>query len=189
MLLVLLALLVAAAVADIAVESAFADGTSLVGAGQDLATGLEPEIVILAIAGASAIAGILLTAAVARRRRRGGSADVVDRKEEISQAEASLEARRLMLDGRLDELQRNHDELLAKRDELLAEVERLRIRHDELGTLVRERHRELATARRELADLTVARSSSVDTTSDDLTVVPDVVMPDVAENGSEPPRH
>ena len=182
MLLVLLALLLAAAVADVAVESALGDGTSLIGAGQELATGLDPEIVILSIAGASALAGMLFAGAIARRRTRGGSVDVVGRKEEISQAEASLEARRLMLDGRLDELQRNHDELLAKRDELLVEVERLRARHEELDQQVRERHRELATARRELADTTVARSSTVET-SDDLTVVPDVV------DHVEPPRH
>ncbi|HSL11737.1 MAG TPA: hypothetical protein VLA82_10535 [Actinomycetota bacterium] len=181
MLLVLLALLVVAAVADVAVESAFADGTSIVAAGQELAAGLEPEIVILSIAGASALAGILLAATIARRRRRDRSVDVVGRKEEISRAEASLEARRLMLDGRLDELQRNHDDLLARRDDLLTEVERLRHRREELADEVRDRHRELAVARRELADPSAGTSAG---TPDRLTVVPDV-----AERGSEPPRH
>jgi chromosome segregation ATPase len=178
--LVLLALLLSAVVADVAIESAFADGTSIVAAGQDLATGLDPDVVILSIAGAAALAAVLLTGAIGRSRRRRSGASLGERREEISQAAASLEARRLMIEGRLDELQRNHDELLQKRDELLSEVERLRVRHDELEVSVRERHREIAAARRELGDLTVARVTG-EPASGDLTVVPDVET-------SEPPR-
>jgi predicted nuclease with TOPRIM domain len=185
MFLVILALLLVAVVADVAVESALADGTSLVAAGQDLVTGLEPELVTLSIAAAAAVAGALLASAIGRVRRRRRGVHLTERREEISQAEASLEARRQMIESRLDELQRNHDEVLVKRDELLSEVERLRVRHDELEERVRERHREIATARRELADIRVA--STTDATSgepaDDLTVVPDV-----AEQASEPPR-
>jgi hypothetical protein len=185
---VLLALVASAVVADVAIESAFADGTSIVAVGQDLVTGLDPEIVILSIAAAAALAAVLLTSAIGRARRRNRGGGLVERKEEISQAAASLEARRLMIEGRLDDLQRNHDELLAKRDELLTDVERLRGRHDELEHDVRERHREIATARRELGDLTVARvtgdAGPRDEASDHVTVVPDV-----AEQVSEPPRH
>jgi hypothetical protein len=186
---VLLALVVAAVVADVAIESAFADGTSIVAAGQDLVTGLDREIVILSIAAAAALAAIFLTTAIGLARRRRSRVGLVERKEEISHAAASLEARRLMIEGRLDELQRNHDELLAKRDGLLSEVERLRVRHDELEHDVRERHREVAAARREVGDLTVARVTGAagphdETSDDDLTVVPDV-----AEHVSEPPRH
>ena len=182
MFLVILALVVTAIVADVAVESAFADGTSFVGAGQDLATGIDPEIVILAIAGASAFAAILLVGSLGRLRRRGRRVDLSTQREELSQAEAALESRRLMIEGRLDELQRNHDEVLAKRDELLREVERLRARDDELERQVRERHREISAARRELEALEVAAGGG-ESEQDDLTVVPDI-----ADTGADRPR-
>jgi len=186
MFLVILALLLTAVVVDVAVESAFADGASFVAGGQDLATGLDPAIVTLGIAAAAALAAVLLVAAIAKVRRRNRSETITARREEVSQAEAALEARRQMIESRLDELQLNHDELLVKRDELLSEVERLRIRNDELADAVRERHREIGAARRELADITVtsATEPSANGSADDVTVVPDV-----AEHATEPPRH
>ena len=179
---VILALVITAIVADVAVESAFADGTSFVAAGQDLATGIDPAIVILAIAGASAFAAMLLVGSLGRLRRRARSVNLSAQREEVSQAEAALESRRLMIEGRLDELQRNHDEVLAKRDELLGEVERLRVRHDELEQQVRERHREISAARHELEGLEAAAVAG-ETEEADLTVVPDV-----AETSADRPR-
>jgi DNA repair exonuclease SbcCD ATPase subunit len=185
MLLVFLALILAAVVADVAVESALADGTSLVAAGQELASGLDPAVVTLGIAGASALAGIALVRAIGSVRRRERSTRLHALHDEVSQAQAALEARRQMIESRLGDLQRNHDEVLARRDELLTEVERLRERRAELEERVRERHREIAAARRELGGITVesaaaeaaAARPSASEPPDELTVVPDVAEP------------
>lgn len=193
MLLVLLALILAVVVCDVAVESALADGTSFVAAGQQLATGLDPAVVTLGIAGASTVAGILLVTAIGAVRRRERTDRLHAVRDEVSQAQAGLEARRQMIEGRLGELQRNHDELLAKRDELLGEVERLRARHAELEDRVRERHREIAAARRALGELTVESAGAEATMSSD--AAPSeaseelTVVPDVAGTTGEQPRH
>lgn len=177
MFLVILALLVTAAVADVAVESALADGTAFVAGGRELATGLDPEIVTLSIAAAMALAGILLVVTIGAYRRRHRTIRYTTRKEELSQAEAALEARRQLIEGRLDELQRNHDSLLRRRDELLDEIEHLKERHEELEERVRERHRDIAAARKALDEI----DTVVDVTAEpdeDLTVVPDVEASD-----------
>ena len=183
MLLIFLALILAAVVADVAVESALADGTSFVAVGQEIASGLDPTVVTLSIAGASTLAGIALVGAIGSVRRRERGTHLHTLHDEVSQAQAALEARRQMIESRLGDLQRNHDEVLAKRDELLSEVNRLRVRHGELEERVRERHREIAEARRELGGLTVESAAaeaaagfaqSPSELPDDLTVVPDV---------------
>lgn len=169
-LLLLLSLAWTAAVVDLAIETADADGTRLVAGGTDLVTGLDAGLPLLIVAAAAASAGLLLAWTVGRIARRRKHRRLTALSEEVSQREAGLESRRQMIESRLDELQRNHDELLGRRDDLLTVVEQLRTREEELERRIHERHQELADARRALEG---ALHPPPERAPDDVVIVPD----------------
>jgi septal ring factor EnvC (AmiA/AmiB activator) len=145
MFLLLVSLLLLALAADLAIETAIADGTRLVAfAGTDLATGLALEQTMLVVVGAAVLATLVFTwsamTVVGRRRTRSAQ----ERSDLISHREAEFESRRRLVETRVEELQRSVEELTGKRDELVDELEQLRSRTAELDERIRAQHRELA---------------------------------------------
>jgi septal ring factor EnvC (AmiA/AmiB activator) len=141
----LLSLLLVALAADLAIETALADGSRLVMfAGTDLATGLALEQTMLIVVGAAVLATLVFTWSAMRIVRRRRTRSVQERSDLISHREAEFESRRRLVETRVGELQRSVEELTGKRDELVDELEQLRSRTAELDERIRAQHRELA---------------------------------------------
>jgi hypothetical protein len=176
MLLVLfvLAMGMTGAVVAAALETGAGDGTRIAIAGIELASGLTPRETTIALVGAAFACGLLGAWTLETLVRRRSTRRLKELAATIHEREAAIEARRTIVAGRIEDLQRAHDELLGRRDALLSEVERLSDRAAELEERIREQHRELARVRLELE-----RAAA----GDEVVVVPEPQAADTATDG------
>ncbi len=156
-----------AASLDVIVESADARAGEIRGFGRSLlsTTGTTQLIVLVVLA---VVVGALVEAFIGYRLRRKTDRALLttldERWQEVSVAEARVEARSRFLDWRVDDLQQQIDELVSRRDEL-----------------VEEEHSTLSDARKRV------RTSK---TRDKLRQRSEgalVVLPDLAPEAAEPP--